>query len=237
MDKWVKPVKFNAKRLRKGLAKVRLKALNPAKFRTTTTFFNLANLPIPESDKLQKLLSIWNHPMFTNLVKTFILKFFHNILGLNTRVFHFVANYNRKCQLCIARDPRTVNDESFAHLFASCPVANLWRKKWLKEIFNKDDIIDTSLPWRRLWFLGNLIDECDNNPFIQTLVFTFQFIIWECKLQHRAPSYHTIITRFNYLYGDMLKLNKSVLYCSTNKDYPICRLLAARGPARAPRRP
>jgi hypothetical protein len=176
--------------------------------------------------------------MLFNHVKVFVLKFFHNTLGLNTRVSHFVDNYLRICELCKAKSAIAMAEETFTHLFAECPVANLWRKNWLREFFNKGDIPEASVTWKKVWLLGELAGESECNIFIRTLILTFQYTIWECKLQHKAPSYHTVRTRFVYLYEDMLKLNRSVLEEITNNNYPICRTLAARGPWRAaPRRP
>jgi len=184
------------------------------------------------------MLSIWNHPMLLNKVKIFVLKFFHNTLGLNTRVAHFVDNHSRVCQLCKSDNPNAVTDETFIHLFAECPIANVWRKNWLRELFNKGDIPEASVSWRKFWLLGELAGEDECNTLIRSIVLTFQYTIWECKLKHKSPSYHSVKTSAMYLYEDMLKLNSSVLDIKTNINYPICRLLTARGPWRAaPRRP
>jgi len=67
-------------------------------------------------------------------MREFEYTFFHNILGINTRVSHFVNNYSRSWTLCVtSRTPVPVSDETFKHLFYDCQIVTGLRDKLLQK--------------------------------------------------------------------------------------------------------
>jgi len=68
-----------------------------------------------------KLLnSSWGFSYLHNNLRTFIFKLHNNILGLNSRVAHFVRGHPRTCTFCdITREPEE-NSERILHLFYDC---------------------------------------------------------------------------------------------------------------------
>ncbi len=85
------------------------------------TFHTITQATLPAGPVLRHRISMWNCTGLTNRLKTFIFKFYNNLLGLNTRLSHFVINQSRGCTFCHGTaDP--VPDETFLHLFYDCPV-------------------------------------------------------------------------------------------------------------------
>ena len=50
----------------------------------------------------------------------FLFKFFNNILGINTRLSHFVPNHSRGCTFCTLNGTIPIPDETFLHIFFEC---------------------------------------------------------------------------------------------------------------------
>ncbi len=63
------------------------------------------------------VISLWNSQGLTNRSKVFLFKFFNNILGINTRLSHFVPNHSRGCTFCSLNGILPVPDETFMHIF------------------------------------------------------------------------------------------------------------------------
>ncbi len=72
------------------------------------------------AERSQALNSLWNKSFFDTSMRTFIFKFYNNLLGTNSRVAHFVRNHPSTCTFCdISRNPFE-SQESVKHLFFEC---------------------------------------------------------------------------------------------------------------------
>ncbi len=49
-----------------------------------------------------------------------VRKYFNNLLGLNLRLSHFVANQQRGCTFCSLNNVAIIPDKTFSHLFYDC---------------------------------------------------------------------------------------------------------------------
>jgi|LakMenEpi03Aug12_release.lakeMendotaPanAssembly.Ray.scaffolds.fasta_scaffold1256798_2 hypothetical protein len=67
---------------------------------------------------------------------SFAFKFFNNILGINTRTFHFATNPVRHCQFCSMGNIVDPADETFLHLFLNCPTVRAWHDEFIRRYFN-----------------------------------------------------------------------------------------------------
>jgi hypothetical protein len=93
-------IKKPGPKIRKLLAKRRRKPFDLSKQTTCLTFFRITGMVFIGNDLFSKIVSVWTWPGFTNRQKTFLFKFYNNILGLNVRTSHFGANVSRVCFFC-----------------------------------------------------------------------------------------------------------------------------------------
>ncbi len=79
------------------MVKRRKKTFDLGKHLTVRTFFRITG--IEGNELFSKIASAWNEQGITNRQKTFIFKYFNNILGITTRTSHIAANGTRNCFL------------------------------------------------------------------------------------------------------------------------------------------
>ena len=95
----------------------RQKKMNINKLKTVTVFYNLIEIERRAEKIIKSNNSLWGIHWLKNRVREFLFKFFNNKLGLNTRVSHFVEDFDRSCDLCKASKTLPACEESFTHLF------------------------------------------------------------------------------------------------------------------------
>ncbi len=140
-------LKKQGPKIRELLLKRRKKPFDLSKQTQTTTFATVSGSVTPPNDIYGSIISAWAKNAISNRFRTFLFKFYNNILGLNTRVSHFDNNVNRKCTLCtinqhslfIYTNPGTVPvpvpDETFRHLFLDCPLTKDLHSDFINEFF------------------------------------------------------------------------------------------------------
>ncbi len=162
------------------------------------TFHNITQATLPAGTVLSHRISMWNSGGLTNRIKTFIFKFYNNLLCLNTRLSHFVINQSRGCTFCNGTvDP--VPDETFLHLFIDCPTTALWHDKFLDKYITLPANLNRAQRLQLLLF-GILPNGTRDNSFLAFAVILFQFCIWEEKLRKKKPvisHYRKLIFRFS----------------------------------------
>jgi hypothetical protein len=70
----------------------------------------------------KKINSSWHNNVFNNSTKTFLFKFYNNILGYNNAVAHFVRNHSPNCTFCDTAGVQDIINETPLHLFFGCTV-------------------------------------------------------------------------------------------------------------------
>ena len=114
---------------------------------TTVSFFNICGVPVPDSETLESVLSLWTINAIPNQLREFIFKFFNNKLGITTRTFHF-GGTTRFCTFCSAAgNPNT--DETFDHLFLMCPITKVVHELLDEAVFRNRHVspLDKKLNW------------------------------------------------------------------------------------------
>jgi hypothetical protein len=154
------------------MLKRRKKPFNLETQQTCKTFFKITGILYIGNDTFAKITAMWNISGFTNREKTFIFKFYNKILGINTRTSHFAANPTRGCFFCSKLTPAVVTDETFLHLFFSCPVTKNWHDQFMAAYLLTLILNDVALA-KNLWFLGIAGDNF--NLFLCSAILTFQF--------------------------------------------------------------
>jgi hypothetical protein len=131
-------------KIRESLIKKRKKPFDLAKQPQSVTFSRITNTVLPKNDVLGAIVSLWSKNGFNTRNKTFLFKFYNNILGLNTRVSHFNNSVDRGCTICKINHsnnpigtigntvpalanpvPAPIADENFKHMFLDCPTVPL----------------------------------------------------------------------------------------------------------------
>jgi hypothetical protein len=177
-------IKKPGPKIRKLLIKRRKKPFDKSKQTTTTMFFRITGIDYIGNDSYSEILTIWTWSSFSNRQKDFIFKFNSNLLGLNTRTWHFAANGTRSCTFCSLINPPVHNDESFLHLFFLCPATREWQSKFIRKCFPEMNLDMVNIE-KLLWFFGIYGDSLSS--FIASAILSFQYCIWESKLRKKGP--------------------------------------------------
>jgi hypothetical protein len=86
-------LKNPGKKIRRWLEKTKRKDFDLSKTTNITTFLGLTGLEYPLTNNgLTVQVTVWSMGGFSNWVRVFLIKFYNNISGLNTRISHFVPN-------------------------------------------------------------------------------------------------------------------------------------------------
>jgi hypothetical protein len=215
-------LKKPGKKLRKLLTTRRQKPFNFEDQLTTRTFLNLTGLEFPNLKNYGICTSLWNRNGLSNRFKTFLFRFYNNILGLNTRLSHFVPNISRKCTFCEITDGVQSVDESFIHIFFDCRHVRDWQSQFVRKYL--PDLINPDLTARKkMWFFGILPDAEEAEFFIAVSILCFQFCIWEAKLEKKIPSFHTLEISFSEQINSLLRLNRDARDSATKTNNSLCR--------------
>jgi hypothetical protein len=189
MDMEFLSLKNPGKKIRSWFTKKKNLAFDVTKSKFFVTFHTLTMTVLPNKTILGNRISMWTRTGLNNRVRTFIFKFYNNLLGLNTRLSHFVINQSRNCAFCTGT-PDPVPDETFLHLFFYCPATRQWHDSFLsKYVILPADI--NRVQRLQLIFFCILPNTTRDNLFLAFSIILFQFCIWEEKL--RKKNHHSIL--------------------------------------------
>ena len=214
------------KKIRNGLLLKRKKTFDIKNQLSINTFMRLTGLQIDTITPafLTKSITMWNVSGIFNRTRVFIFKFYNNILGLNSRVSHFVPNVNRACTFCDCLQLQNKPDETFLHLFFTCQTSRDWQTQFLSKYFdNTQGFSEAEL--RKFWFLGYLPNQQNVNIFITGAALLFQFCIWEAKLGKKTPPFISLDHQFRDLFRTFLSNNRYVrkgalkINCELSRSY------------------
>jgi hypothetical protein len=215
-------VKKPGKKLRKLLTARRQKPFNSEEQPTTRTFLNLTGLEFPNLKNYGICTLLWNRSGLSNRFKTFLFYFYNNILGLNTRLSHFVLNISRKCTFCEITSRQQSVDKSFIHIFYDCEHVRNWHTQFVRKYL--PELVDPDIPsLKRMWFFGILSNTNEAEFFSSIAILCFQFCIWEAKLGKKIPSFHTLEISFSDQVECLLRLNKDARESATKLKLFLCR--------------
>jgi hypothetical protein len=128
----------------------------------------------------------WGKSFLDNSTRAFLFKLHNNILGINTRLSHFVRNHSRICTFCnITRNPID-EDETPLHLFFQCRSTEPVVLGTLQWIINDDQIFGRL---SRQHFFGFFNTGSDaKNHFLQLASNLIKKYIWDCKCRFGLPN-------------------------------------------------
>jgi hypothetical protein len=194
----------------------------PMNYNSIRKFCSLTNIQFNNSIPVRQINTIWQCWGLSNKIKEFSFKFFNNLLGINSRLGHFVANINEGCTFCTIRSVLPVHRETFKHLFFDCPETDKTLKGFEDKYFN---FINTSDERLTFWFLGSIKTnpKFENNLFLRMTMIVIQFFIWECKLNKRVQSLSSCLNFYFYHMEILRKVNKKLQYNMGKTDLDLCR--------------
>jgi hypothetical protein len=168
------------------------------------------------------LAGLWNSQGINNRLKVIIFKFFNNILGINTRLSHFVPNQGRGCTFCPINGTVPVPDETFFHVFMDCGTVRTWHNKFLGDYLPGGYLRDDQ-ERKNFFFLGRVHEPDIDCFFIMMTVLVFQFVVWEQKLRKKCPSYRSIKIEFQEHMGRFLTGNSRARKDVLKSNFILCR--------------
>jgi hypothetical protein len=84
-------------------------------------FLRCIELEPPSVPRMTSMVSKWNIGILNTSVRVFSLKFYNNILGINSRVTHFNPGVDAGCTFCVLGKILPAPKETMSHLFFDCP--------------------------------------------------------------------------------------------------------------------
>jgi hypothetical protein len=219
------PLKNPGKKIRASLTKKSRNQLDVSKIKSVLKFQELSQTSLPCKEILGTRISLWNFSGITNRVRTFFFKFFNNILGLNTRISHFVPGQSRDCTFCLGTFG-PISEETFIHLFYECPTTTDWHEKFLRKYFTDPENLNRDQKLN--FFFNGLLPGTDNdNSFVRMAVYLFQYCIWEERLSKKKSSFGTLDLKFTELLRALLQCNRKVFLSAESINIPMCRFFGA----------
>jgi hypothetical protein len=111
-------------------------------------------------------------------------------------------------------------DETFEHLFHSCPTV----KPIIKSFFEKHTGWDhTNLEsTKNFIFTGRAPNISETNLFISSVSIIFNFYIWQCKLQKKLPTPAALENELFYSLENILRTSNTIRN-DMQLNLPLCR--------------
>jgi hypothetical protein len=218
-------LKKPGKKLRLSLSKKAKNEFDLSKAKPVIKFLEITNLTFTDLENISRCISAWNVNGIPNRIKTFLFKFFNNILGLNTRLSHFVVGQPRGCNFCNGTTV-PVPDETFIHLFLECPTTFDWHNSFLSKYLPNIRLVDVR-ERAELFFFGKLPNMIHSNSFLIMAVLVFQYCVWEEKLRKKKPSFMTIDNNYCEIIFSLAKTNGKIFKAAEKLNLPLCRITGA----------
>ena len=177
---------------------------------TVKSFCKSADVPFGTEKEWARSLGVWNTFCFPNRFKSFLFKYYSNVLGTGNRVFHFNINSDPACVFCIKAYNLPAPMETFSHLFYDCPETEKVLSNFFIKYFNGDITRDN-------YFSGNFDSSKRDNFAINLILDSLRFAIWQCKLLKNRISFFTIETETISLLENITatseKIKQSIMQC------------------------
>jgi hypothetical protein len=181
------------------------------------SFCKITNVPKGGRECWERALGAWNTFCFPNRFKTFLFKYYSNILGTGNRVAHFNREVDPSCNFCVKKQPLPAPLETFTHIFYECPevekVFTRFSDKYFVEQISRDN-----------YFNGDFEGTKRDLAAINLLLDAFRYTVWQCKLQKNNLSFYTIE-------NETINLLETITQCSNKIKYSInqCNLINVDG--------
>jgi exonuclease III len=172
------------------------------------TCCGLADVRLAEKSK--HFLDWWCHHFMPNRMRDFLFKFISNTLSVNARLANYMEHADAGCTFCKMEGPLPVARETFVHLFHECPSTAKLHSKVIEQ-YCPELILNNDAEKKALWLLGLLTPANRQfNLFLQILIGTVNFYVWECKIKKCKLSWYSCDTFCKEKVGDMMKISSKL---------------------------
>ena len=168
------------------------------------TYARITDTTKPNRNRVLSMYSTWSIHCLPNRLRTFILKYYNNILGLANRIAHFVPNTDTSCTFCLLSQVRPVPEESFSHVFFDCPhssrIVELFFARYITIEFNREQ-----------YFTGLVEPDNEriNRPFAICMD-VLRYYIWQCKLNKKLPTFSAVCAETEFMIGYIRRSSKKI---------------------------
>ncbi len=174
-------------RIKKGSKRIRMVLENVSVSAVSQNMLKYGELTetIIDANQSSLLNSSWGFSYLHNSTRTFIFKLHNALLGLNSRVAHFVRNHPSTCTFCDLRLIPEENLENTKHLFFECSsveglIANFYT--WALNSNVRRD------PTRSEFFVGFKTGNDWSDQVLHLINLLVKKFIWDCKLRFTIPT-------------------------------------------------
>jgi hypothetical protein len=196
--------------------------------RVVKTFFELIEVPVPDSEQCGTLHSVWNLHVLPNNIRVFAFQFYNNSLATNTRLaaryrIHPAVIINDECSFCTAGGRDNPPREDFVHVFFDCPLVKDCINKYLRRYGNPAEMNDT-VGKKRFIFAGAAGDwrEFSFVDAVQNIIFLYG--IWQCKINRKVPNFTTVENNMLKIFDSSVQMSVYLSELAGTGTSFICRL-------------
>jgi Reverse transcriptase (RNA-dependent DNA polymerase) len=199
------------------------KKINLSQERNLKTFCDITGTGAKSEKILKQICTNWDCHFMPNKIRDFAFKFYNNTLGLNSRVKHFNLNINESCTFCVLKKNFPAQRETFLHLFFDCEYTNS-----LHTLLINKFLPDLQMRMAHRSQLLNLIfyamtNESNDYFFLRIFIITWNYVIWECKLNKHLISPHIAFYSLVHYMKKMLCVSARLRYELDNCNLLLCR--------------
>jgi len=202
-------------RIRRGSKKFRKIISGKSPSVISTNIQRLSNIldQVINLENSLRINSQWGLNFLDNSTRTFLFKLHNNLLGINTRVAHFVRNHPRSCTFCTLSRVPDENPETIIHLFFDCYHTETLLTGFFGWIFNMQG--DRQLSAKE--FFQGFEFECNNKKFVLDICnIIAKKYIWDCKLRFNIPTLVNLKNTFMSSYSNLYKNSRTVRESTNN---------------------
>jgi len=172
--------KRGSKRIRNVLGDGEIGIVSP----NILKFAELTEIVI-NSEESRFLNQCWSFGYLTNSTKVFLFKLHNNLLGLNSRVAHFVRGHPATCTFCDISNEPEEHRESTVHLFFECRHVENLLAEFFSWVFQTNEPRYVS---RSEFFAGFRTEIPKKDRALNVVAILVKKFIWECKLRFCIPT-------------------------------------------------
>ncbi len=134
----------------------------------------------------RKINKLWGLSFLDNDTRSFLFKMHNNILGLNSRVTHFIADHSPICTFCRISLRNNAENEDTYHLFYTCPITEHFRDSFFRWAYNEAN--QYVIGRNELFLVQEENNILNSRSLIKTLIAKLYLkYIWDCRNRFAIP--------------------------------------------------
>ena len=217
-------IKKGSKKIKRVFDRARVLNHAPEGLRIVNTFARLTGTNIPDRNHVSLALGSWRTASLPNDCREFLFRQRNNQLMTNLRLNAFDNTISKNCTFCRIRN--MVADETFEHLFFSCPTTRILLQH-LVLAFEPIPDLDVDIFLNMYWY--GIYEENPQYEKTILLIFDlFRYCLWKVKKKRSIPNKQRFLDEYKFVLLSCtfsnLKLRASIENCNL-----VANLLPAQG--------